>query len=70
MAHITPAYNLALAVDCTDAQIEQEEVSQEYEAKLMFEGGMLSLPDPRRLNYGWVNAPLNILDTTYDKVKS
>ena len=64
------AYTLALPVDCTDLRAEQEEVNREYKEKLILDGGMVNLPAPRQFVEGWVNAPLNIPNTTYGKVEN
>ena len=68
VANAYGAYKIELPVENTDAQTEKEEVNEEYKSKLILEGGMVHLPDPRQLNEGWLNTLLNIPDTTYENV--
>ncbi len=63
-------YRLDLPAEYTDAQTEENQVNNDYKRKLVLENGMVNLPDPRLLVEGWVCAPLNLPDTTYENVNA
>ena len=62
------AYTLGIPAENIDAQTEEKQVIYDYKKKLVLENGMVLLPDPRLLIEGWVCAPLNLPDTTYEQV--
>ena len=62
------AYTLDLPAENVDPQTEERQVMHDYKKKLELENGMVILPDPRSLSEGWVCAPMNLPDTTYEQV--
>ena len=62
------AYCLNLPVTATDYLEEQEEIKKNYKEKLIFENGLITLPDPVTLQDGWYSAPENLPNTVYDDV--
>ena len=62
------AYNLGIPVSYQDIGEEDEERRLDHSKKLSLEDGLVSLPDPSKLVEGWVAAPTNLPNTTYDEV--
>ena len=68
VANAYGAYILDIPAENIDAQTKEKQVNYDYKKKLALENGMVLLPDPRLLVEGWVCAPLNLPDTTYEHV--
>ena len=59
-------YILNLPVSNTDPQQELLEIVENLKSKLSLENGLVQLPDPLKLSDGWIQAPANFPDMTYD----
>ena len=64
------AYNMTLPIVYQDIQEEQVERQRDSNNKLILENYMLTLPSPLKLIDGWVKAPENLPNTTYDNVNN
>ena len=57
---------LNLPICNTDPQQELYEIEQNVENKLFLENGLVKLPNPLKITDGWLPAPVNFPDMTYD----